>query len=80
MKLYDLKRNSLMRIVDIKETKRDATFHHIDGSYSYCTFDDEVLTPGKPREPFHLAAWTNMILISGKWEIDEECSDNDTPL
>lgn len=72
MKLYELKRNSPMRIVKIDGTKSDATFHHIDGAYSYCTFDDEVLIPGVAKSPFHLRAWTKMVEIDGKWEIKED--------
>ena len=71
-KLYEIKQMSPMRIEKIDGFKYNATFHHIDGSYSYCTFDDEILIPGVGRqEIFHLAAWTEMVEVDGRWEIKD---------
>lgn len=69
LKIYEMPSPSPMRVVDSEGEKRNATFHHVDGMYSYCTFDDEVLVPGKPRQPFHLHVQEDMVKIDGRWEI-----------
>lgn len=62
MKLHDLPNNSPLR-VELKDgTMDDATFHHIDGMYSYCTTSD-----GKP---FHLYASTPVKKVKGRYEIE----------
>lgn len=45
-----------------------ATFHHIDGMYSYCTIDD-VDYHGQPHV-FHLAIWTKMKKVGDHYEIE----------
>ena len=67
--LYKLPQGTPVRILDSEGKKRDATFHYIDGMYSYCTFDDEVLIPGRPRQPFHIKAWTEMVEVDERWEV-----------
>ena len=64
MKLYNVPRNSKIRIVgDIKvppsaqniEEQEILNFSHVDGMYSYCTnSDDEVV---------HLAAWAEVEIV-----------------
>jgi len=64
MKLYNVPRNSKIRVVgDIKvppsaqniEEQEVLNFSHVDGMYSYCTnSDDEVV---------HLAAWAEVEII-----------------
>lgn len=66
MKLYELNNNSPLRVTVADESGDngkvdDATFHHIDGAYSYCETSD-----GKS---FHLGASTEMELIDGRYEI-----------
>ena len=65
--LHRIPNNSPLRI-----DGRDATFHHIDGMYSYCTFDDA----GK-GSPFHIVAWAEMEEIDGRWELSTETEDKE---
>ena len=51
MKLYEVPRNSRIRIVGEDEI---INFSHIDGMYSYCT--------NSKGEVCHLAAWTEVEL------------------
>lgn len=72
--LYDLPQMSPLRIQLADGTMADATFHHIDGSYSYCTIDDDG-----PNNVFHLRAWTPMHLVDGRWEIAERDTNDEAP-
>ena len=75
-KLYEIPRHSPLRVTDSDGNIREATFHHIDGSYSYCTMDDEVLVPGKAREQiFHIQAWAPVAMVQGRWELQNEDGD-----
>lgn len=59
--LYEVPKKSPLRI-ELKNGSVDlATFHHIDGMYSYCTTSD-----GKP---FHLSASTPMKMVAKRYEI-----------
>jgi hypothetical protein len=51
MKLYNVPRDSRIKLSD----GTLLNFHHIDGTYSYCTDDD-----GKV---WHLAAWTEVEVV-----------------
>jgi hypothetical protein len=51
MKLYDVPKNTKIRVGDVP-----LMFHHIDGMYSLCT--DEH------GHPVHLAAWTDVECVS----------------
>jgi len=51
MKLYDVPRNSKIRI----DEHWILHFHHVDGMYSYCTDKDDNVV--------HLAAWTEVEVI-----------------
>ena len=52
MKLYNVPRNTLVRIIYSGE---EVMFHHIDGMYSYCkNLHGEVV---------HLAAWTEVEIV-----------------
>lgn len=56
MKLYDVPRNSRIRLLgDTLSSDMELNFHHIDGMYSYCTDDDGNV--------MHLAAWTEIELV-----------------
>ena len=64
MKLYDVPRNSKIRVVgDIKvppsapiiEEQEVLNFSHVDGMYSYCTNSD--------NEVVHLAAWAEVEIV-----------------
>lgn len=56
MKLYDVPRNSRIRLVGhTLSSDMELNFHHIDGMYSYCTDDDGNV--------MHLAAWTEIELV-----------------
>jgi len=64
MKLYDVPRNSKIRVVrDIKvppaapiiEEQEVLNFSHVDGMYSYCTNSD--------NEVVHLVAWAEVEII-----------------
>lgn len=75
MKLYELPRDTKLRVdVTIEgEVKMvDATFHRTDGMYSYCTLDDWDEENTNVNGTFHLAAWTPMKEVDGRWEIDED--------
>jgi hypothetical protein len=51
MKLYDVPRNSRIRLDDGSELN----FKRIDGMYSLCLTDD--------NEPVHVAAWTEVEIV-----------------
>jgi len=72
MKLYELPRNSKLRVSAVDGNgaveMRDATFHHPDGMYSYCTVDNPK--PDEGRGVFHLSVSTPMKLVDGRYEID----------
>ena len=65
MKLYDVPRNSKIRIIDedvknppasLKQNTGDVLdFHHIDGMYSYCK--------DKEGNVVHIAAWTEVEVL-----------------
>lgn len=65
--LYELKQNSPLRVFTEDGAADLATFHHIDGIYSYCTTSD--------GEAFHLSATTPMKFIDGRWEINNPSND-----
>ena len=65
MKLYDVPRNTLIRVV-AEEAKvppaapelpagMELNFGHVDGMYSYCTTDDGQVV--------HLAAWEEVEIV-----------------
>ena len=63
MKLYEVPRNTKVRVREnfasppgAPELKKgdEIMFHHVDGMYSYCTRDGEVV---------HLAAWADVEVI-----------------
>jgi cytochrome bd-type quinol oxidase subunit 1 len=67
MKLYNVPRNSKIRVVgDIKippaapiiEEQEVLNFSHVDGMYSYCT--------NKDGEVVHLVAWAEVEVIDDK--------------
>ena len=67
MKLYDVPRNSRIKIIgDIKVPPgapeliegQELNFRNIDGMYSYCTTDDGNVV--------HLVAWAEVELINTK--------------
>jgi len=68
MKLYEIPKNSPLRVT-VSDYGGDngsvdlATFHHLDGMYSYCETSD--------GQPFHLMADTEMELVDGRYEIKE---------
>jgi len=65
MRLYDLPRNTKLRVVKVKgEGREDATFGHADGSYSYCYFGED-----DGKDLFHLSASTEMIQVGDHWEL-----------
>lgn len=62
MKLYECKRNSIVRLLEDQDGPPGSPsfkagdiikFHHIDGMYSYCHHKDYVT-------PIHLPAWTEV--------------------
>lgn len=76
VKLYEISGPAPLRVTDTKGNIREATFHKIDGAYSYCTMDDEVLIPGEARKLiFHIQAWCPMKMVDGRWEIQNEDGD-----
>jgi hypothetical protein len=67
MKLYDVPRNSRVKVVTQDkvppgapeiESGEELNFRSIDGMYSYCTRDN--------GEVVHLAAWTDVEVIGDK--------------
>ncbi len=65
MKLYEIPNGSpLMVKIKGEIEKQPATFHHIDGMYSLCTFDNPQ--PGECQQTtFHLPAMQEMKLVGG---------------
>lgn len=62
--LHELSRDTPIRVTLQPDGRKvDGTFHHLDGMYSYCTL--------KTGQVFHLAVWTPMREVNGRWEIDE---------
>jgi hypothetical protein len=55
MKLYEVPRNTLIRI---KGTNDVLLFDHIDGMYSVCIYDDQVV---------HLSANTEVDIVEKEW-------------
>jgi len=65
MKLYDVPRNSRIRVIsDVKvtqaapqiEEQEELNFRSIDGMYSYCTRDN--------GEVVHLVAWADVEIVN----------------
>ena len=63
MKLWELPTMSPLRVYLQDGTEVEATFHHIDGMYSFCTTD------GVERQVFHLHFATPMVEVNGRWEV-----------
>jgi hypothetical protein len=64
MKLYDVPRNTRIRLIEDARVPVDSAnagkdnelnFSHIDGMYSYCTDDN--------GDPVHIAAWTEVEIV-----------------
>lgn len=53
MKLYELPRDSYFSIEDDPQ-QRVYLFKHVDGMYSVCYYDDELI---------HIAAWTDVQIV-----------------
>ncbi len=71
-KIHELPRNTKLRvratIVPNLEQEYEATFHHLDGMYSYCTLDNHPNLP--PHEAtFHLHYSQEMVEVNGRWEL-----------
>lgn len=58
MKLYDVPRNTRVKILSEDEEQLELNFHHIDGAYSYCK-DDE-------GNVWHIAAWTEVEIVDAE--------------
>lgn len=68
MKLYELKMPVKLRVWTMDDgVVHEATCHHLDGMYSYCTLDDK-----KTNNVFHLSTHTPMVLVDGRYEIGED--------
>jgi hypothetical protein len=52
MKLYDVPRNTRVRVI---ETGEEYNFAHVDGMYSYCTDDEGNVA--------HLVAWEEVEVV-----------------
>ena len=52
MKLYDVPRNTKVKLSDAQGNETTLLFHHVDGMYSYCTDDN--------GHAVHLAAWADV--------------------
>lgn len=55
MKLYDVPRNTRVRVLEGEE-RIEVLFDHIDGMYSYCKDKDGNI--------IHLAAWTEVEIVN----------------
>lgn len=67
MKLYNVPRNTLVRIYNKnedgtlnKKSYEDFKFHNVDGMYSYCKDKDNNVV--------HLPAWTEVWIVDEKGE------------
>lgn len=66
-KLYEIPKGSKIRIWTNPEESNTGTFHHIDGFYCFCTFDDK-----EENNAFHLSVTTPVVLKDdGVYEIEE---------
>lgn len=63
MKLYEIPNGSPLRIKLADGSIDLATFHHIDGMFSYCETSD--------KKPFHLHCGTPMKFVDGRYEIED---------
>lgn len=61
-KLYEIPRNSPLKVMLNDGTIDNAEFGHIDGMYSFCTTSKGGI--------FHLDCTTPMIFINGRWQIN----------
>ena len=61
MYLYQVPRRSRVRVI---ETGEEFNFHHIDGSYSYCTDDN--------GDVVHLTAWEEVTVVTPKKETQND--------
>lgn len=70
MKLYEIPNESKLQIWGVNGDQKwhKATFHHVDGLYSYCTIDD---LPRDAYNVFHLHIGTPMKKVNDHYEIDE---------
>lgn len=62
-KLHEIEAASKLRLNTDRAEGETATFHHIDGAYSYITLDSDGMA-------VHLSATTPMKLVDGHYEID----------
>lgn len=74
MELYKIPEPSKLRIFGVNGDDKwhDATFHHVDGMYSYCTIDD---LPKGVYNIFHLHIGTPMKKVEDHYEIDTAKED-----
>ena len=63
MKLYEVPNNSKL-VIDTDSSKKELTFHHIDGMYSYITDEDDNV--------YHLYANQEMEKVNEHYEIKGE--------
>lgn len=70
--LLDLPRGAPLRVILKDGSIEDATFHHVDGSYSLCTLNNKRTDPdhyGDARSiVFHLYIFQKLELVEGRWE------------
>lgn len=64
MKLYEIPKNSKLKVTLNSGREVEAMFHHLDGAYSYCTLHD-----GDPDNVFHLSVNTELKLEDGYYLI-----------
>jgi len=74
MLLHELKMPVKLRVWAEDGLLHLATCHHLDGMYSYCTMDEGgVLFHNSEGNinTFHLSRHTPMILIDGRYQIED---------
>ena len=64
--LKDIPRKSKIKVTLNSGREVMATFHHLDGMYSYCTLND-----GDADSVFHLAVMTPLRKVDDHYEIIE---------
>ncbi len=67
MQLYEIPKNSKIKVMTNILGERIITFHHVDGMYSLCTIDG---IEGDDKY-VHLSVMTPLKLIDGIYEIDD---------
>ena len=72
MKLHEIPKNSKLIVQTGDGKDHKATFHHLDGMFSYCTIDD---LPKDKYNIFHLGVMEEMVKVGNHYELKGNTGD-----